>query len=321
MKARISMRRPEQLEKQIKVDFNVEDYVLKDTFLFRHSENSKASHNIAALARKYGEGPPKFYPKTFEVMIDTGQQTKLSYESILRNPSEVKTSISSEELSDLIKYAKSLGINDIGFTKVNSKLIFKDHAILHDNAIVLTMEMDAEQISLAPSRDTGHEVHFTYNKLGRISNEIADYLRTKGFSAQAGPAMGGDVDYKHLAEEAAMGSIGNHGLLISPGIGPRQRITAVYTNIENLPFPKTNPHTWIKDFCKACKICSKRCPANAIVGIETASITNEYIDLPKCAKSFANSFGCSICIKECIFNRSDYHKVHKVHLKRTNIVD
>ncbi|WFD11861.1 hypothetical protein [Tepidibacter hydrothermalis] len=315
------MSRPEQLEKQIKVDFNTENYVAKNTVLFRHSEKSKVSHNIADLARKYGEGPPKFYPKTFEVMIDTGQQTKLSYESISKNPSEMKTAISSEELSDLIEYAKSLGVNDIGFTKVNSKLIFKDRAILHDNAIVLTMEMNPKQISLAPSRDTGHEVHFTYNKLGRISNKIADYLRTKGFSAQAGPAMGGDVDYKHLAEEAAMGAIGNHGLLISPVVGPRQRITAIYTNIENLPFPKINPHNWIKSFCSTCQICSKRCPANAIVGIEKASITNEYIELPKCAKSFSTSFGCSICIKECIFNKSDYHKVHEVHFRKTNTFD
>ncbi|PAB60402.1 [Fe-S]-binding protein [Anaeromicrobium sediminis] len=314
------MSRPEQIEKKIKVDFNMEEYVEKDTVLFIHSEESKVSHNIAALARKYGEGPPKFYPKTFEVMIDTGQQTKISYESVSENPSEAKTTISSEELSDIIEYAKSLGVNDIGFTKIPSKLIFKNHAILHDNAIVLTMEMDPEKIALAPSRDTGHEVHFTYNKLGRISNKIAHYLRTKGFSAQAGPAMGGDVDYKHLAEEAAMGAIGNHGLLISPVVGPRQRITAVYTSIENLPFPEINPHNWIKDFCSTCQICSKRCPADGIVGIEKASMTNEYIDLPKCARSFATSFGCSVCIKECIFNKSDYHKVHEVHLKRTKTV-
>ncbi|WP_432664469.1 hypothetical protein R9X47_28580 [Wukongibacter baidiensis] len=315
------MSRPEQLAKQIKVDINVGEYVPKDTVLFRYSDESKVSHNIGVLVRKYGEGPPDFYPKTFEVMIDTGQQAKLSYESVSTNPSEAKTTISLKELSDLVEYANSLGVNDVGFTKVNSKLIFKNRAILHDNAIVLTMEMDPEQIALAPSRDTGHEVHFTYNKLGRISNKIADHLRTKGFSAQAGPALGGDVDYKHLAEEAAMGAIGNHGLLISPVVGPRQRITAIYTSIENLPFPESNPHNWIKDFCSTCQICSKRCPADAIVGIEKASMTNEYIELPKCAKSFATSFGCSVCIKECIFNKSDYHKVREVHLKRTNTVD
>ena len=67
-----------------------------------------------------------------------------------------------------------------------------------------------------------------------------------------------------LAEKAGLGTIGTHGLLISPNVGPRQRIAAVYTSIENLPEINTNEHLWIKDFCTKCKRCVKACPTKAI---------------------------------------------------------
>jgi epoxyqueuosine reductase QueG len=310
------MERTEHIEKQIKLDISVENYVKSDALLVKSTTDSKISHNIADLAKRYGDGPPKFYPETFELMIDTAKLVKKGYEDISDNPAEPLTEISTEELEKLVSYSKSLGVNDIGFTEVDPKLIFKNRAILHKNAIVITMEMDYEQIALAPSRETGHEVHFTYNKLGQISNKIAEYLRKRGFNAQAGAALGGDVDYKHLAEKANMGAIGNHGLLISPKVGPRQRITAIYTSIENLPVKADNPHKWIKEFCKSCQICAKRCPANAIVGLDKAKENQEYIELPKCAKSFANSFGCSVCIKECLFNKSDYGKIYKLYQRK-----
>lgn len=310
------MNKADELQKQIKMDIDVRDYITTDISLFSFSSKSKKSHNIGELARKYGEGPPKFLPETFEVMKDTGRVNRQAYEDVSNNPMAYRSEITSDEVIKLKEYAKSLGVNDIGFSSVDSKLIFKDRSILHDNAIVLTIEMDHHAIALAPSRETGHEVHRTYNKLGKIAVEVAKFLRTLGFSAQAGPALGGDVDYRHLAQKAGLGAIGNHGLLISPLVGPRQRITAVYTSIENFDYVDENTHEWVRDYCSKCKLCSKRCPGSAIKGIEGAKENNEYIDMPKCAKVFSTNFGCSVCIKECIFNKLTYATIHDSYLKQ-----
>jgi ferredoxin len=306
----------EELAKQVKVDMLVSDFVSAQAALIESTHASKESHNIGELTQKYGDGPPDFYPKTFQVMMDTSKQSRVGYESVLNNPRNPKKNIKDLELEALKIYARSLGIQAIGFSKVDPKLVFKNHNILYDNAIVITMEMDKEIITNAPSKDAGHEVHYTYNKLGRISNELSEYLRSKGFAVQAGPALGGNVDYKHLAQSAGLGAIGNHGLLISPQVGPRQRITAIYTSIENLPYPNENTHTWIKDFCKTCKICEKNCPADALVGIEKASENNIYIDLPKCVRSFATNYGCSVCIRDCVFNKGDYERIKASHMRR-----
>lgn len=117
----------------------------------------------------------------------------------------------------------------------------------------------------------------------------------------------------NVSEKAGLGAIGNHGLLISPGAGPRQRIAAVFTSIENLPInsKKDNEHLWIKEFCKECKRCVRECPSQAIYKEPQEDIydTEKHIDYRKCAKSFSNMYGCSICIKECTFNKNDYQQI------------
>jgi len=40
--------------------------------------------------------------------------------------------------------------------------------------------------------------------------------------------------------------------LITPKFGPRVRLAAVYTSIQNLPDSKENNHSWIEEYCKIC---------------------------------------------------------------------
>lgn len=283
----------------------------KEKQLVYASEKSKVRHNIPELVAKYGDGPPKFKFKTFLTMIYTFIQARKSYKAVKNNPEDYKIEAPHELIDDIFEYAKGIGALDIGFVKVEPKEIFKNSSILYKNAIIVTMKMKEEPINDAPSKDTGHEVHRTYKELGIIVNKIAKFLRKKGYGAQSNPAMGGDVNYSLLAEKAGLGAIGNHGLLISPGVGPRQRIAAVFTSIENLPVKPTNKHLWIKEFCKVCKRCIKECPSQAIFEEPQKDIYNseKHIDYRKCAKSFSNMYGCSICIKECTFNKIEYQKI------------
>ncbi len=230
----------------------------------------------------------------------------LSVDSIPENPSDPKSEATMEFLNQLREYAQSLGVHRIEFTKLNHDLIFNEHGVLYDNAIVLTMEMSKEQIDKAPSQDTLNMVFGTYDDLGKAANKITDFLRAHGFAAHADHPLGGLVLFPPLAQQAGIGWVGKNGVLITPEYGPRLRLAAVYTNIANLPFSESNPHGWIDEYCKTCGLCIRQCPSKAIL---ERSITNDKgqitnIKQRECFEYFAQYYGCSVCIKVCPFSEA-----------------
>ena len=245
--------------------------------------------------------------------INQGMQ---AIKTISKNPVQDRKSISTEQLVDFEEFARMKGIGIIGYAKLKPSLIFKERAVLYDNAIILIMEMQQEAISKAPSMETFKMVMSTYDTLGKITNLLVDRLRDMGFQAQASHPLGGLVLYPPLAVDAGLGWFGKHGLLITPRFGPRQRIAAIFVNIDNLPIDvnKTNDHSWIDEFCNHCGKCIKTCPANAILDqpIKHSSERKTHIIREKCLPVFVNQEGCSICIKECMFNQKDYYDLRKI---------
>ena len=236
-----------------------------------------------------------------------------SARSVRNNPYTGKTTIDGEALKELEEYAYSLGVTDIGYTKVNPRHIFKGYKLLFPNAMVFTMEMDREKIKQAPSMPSFIEIFRTYHQLGVIVNQVADYLRERGYDALAGPAIGGDVNYIPVAIDAGLGYSGKNGLLITKANGPRIRLAAVFTDIENLPFAnqglaEQNPFHWVRDYCETCNNCIDHCPADAIYP-ETKTHADGgpvFIDHTKCAGPFSNDNGCTLCIKYCPLSYSEY---------------
>ncbi len=180
--------------------------------------------------------------------------------------------------------------------------------MLHAHAIVLTMEMDRERMDASPSADSAVMVHETYNELGIAANAIARHLRELGYSAQAGHPLGGLTLYPPLAQAAGLGWQGMHGLLITPEFGPRVRLAAVFTSIEDLPDSGGEEHAWIEDFCAECVKCVRQCPPDAIrtEPIRHASGRVTSIEPDRCLPYFVRNHGCSICIKVCPFHQRDY---------------
>ncbi len=255
-----------------------------------------------------------FSPK---IMLSMIKETGKAKNTLKKNPIEPKKNAPKELFHELENYAASLELK-IGYSKLRQELIFKDQVVLYDNAIVLSMEMDKEKIDMAPSLETGRMVIETYNELGIKTNKIAEFLRRKGFSAQASHPLGGAFSYPPLALLAGMGWIGRHGLLISPDFGPRHRLAAVLTNITNLPYLEKNPHEWIQEYCSTCGRCIRTCSAEAIY---EKPVTQEdgrktHIDIDKCFPEFSAQYGCSVCIKECMFNRVGYEKLREQHNKK-----
>ena len=234
-----------------------------------------------------------------------------SIKSTLKQQRLPNAQIDSNSLQQIEDYALSLGIQKVAYTKIPRKLIFKERAISYNNAMVLIMEMDKESISKAPSIDTFRTVFKTYDALGIATNKLSEFMVQKGYFAQASHPLGGLVLYPPLAHKAAMGWLGKHGLLITPEFGARQRISAVFTNINNLPFASDNEHKWISDFCNTCNKCIRSCPPNAILKkpIIHASKRETHINRNLCLPYFVENKGCSICIKDCVFSSHNYYQI------------
>jgi epoxyqueuosine reductase QueG len=230
----------------------------------------------------------------------------LSVDSIPDNPINASTEASPEFLEELKEYASSLGVGPLEFVKLPQNLIFQKMGVLYDNAIILAMEMSKEKIDQAASQATLTMVFGTYDDLGKAANRIAEFLREQGYAAQADHPLGGLVLFPPLAQKAGIGWVGKHGLLITPEFGPRVRLAAVYTSIENLPFVDSNDHGWIDEYCKICGICIKQCPPQAILEGTVTHDTGRKTDIKQqeCFEYFAQYYGCSICVKVCPFSKT-----------------
>ena len=256
-------------------------------------------------------GTPVMEPELMTIMPQTIRGMRTSMLSLRKNPPLPKSHVPDAFLDELEAYAKSLGASSIGYTQVPERWIFQGQAILHLNAIVLTMEMDKVRIDTAPSVAGKQAVMEIYRDLGIAANQIATYLRKRGYSADAAHPLMGPALYPPLTQMAGLGWLSASGLIITPEHGPRVRLAAVFTNIENLPFSTHNEHAWVQDFCAQCGICIRECPPQAIypepLHHRTGRIT--CVDNARCFPYFSDYHGCSICIKVCPFNNTSYEKI------------
>jgi epoxyqueuosine reductase len=244
-------------------------------------------------------------------LVNSIKEMAVSAKSAVENPYSGKKTIDPDTLKELEEYAHGLGITDIGYTRVNPRHIFKGFKLLFPNAMVFTMEMDREKIKQAPAAPSLWEIWRTYYQLGVIVNEVSAFLRERGYNALAGPAIGGDVNYIPAAIDAGLGYSGKNGLLITKNNGPRIRLAAVFTDIENLPFSEENPFHWVRDYCESCNICIAKCPTDAIFRKTKTHADGGpiFIDHTLCAEPFSNDNGCTLCIKHCPFSYADFDKL------------
>ena len=214
-------------------------------------------------------------------------------------------------IAKLEAIASDAGARDISYVQVPAHTIFQDKGIPHKYAIVITVEMDGDDLANAPSFNAFLEVARGYRNLARIGNKLATFMRKNGYAAYPGTALGGITDYVYLAELAGVGATGYHGLLISPNAGARLRINTIYTNIKNLPVDNENDHLWVRDFCAMCKKCIRECPVQAIfnVPIPRGDGGMQCIDHDSCRDYFHQHHGCGICLVECPFSQVDYLRI------------
>jgi epoxyqueuosine reductase QueG len=167
--------------------------------------------------------------------------------------------------------------------------------------------MSKELIGTVPSGETQELNDTYYAKLGKLTYELSDYLREKGYATEVAHPYGGIVNFSPLAQKAGMGFIGQNGLLITPESGPGQKISAIFVSIANLPVKKGNEHAWIPDYCAKCGKCIKACPKKALIEKETCCGGKETEFIQKLC--IGCSQGCTYCIEACPFNEKGYEHV------------
>lgn len=237
--------------------------------------------------------------------------------SHIENPEKPKVTADDEFIQKLEDYAHSLGISSIGYTQITPDLLIQNKFIQYPNTIVLTMEMGNDIIETPPGDEAKDLNDTAYIRLGILTTKLSDYLRENGYGTEIAHPYGGLVNFSPLAQKAGLGYIGKNGLLITPELGPRVKISAIFVSIANLPVKDENEHSWIPEYCEKCGKCVKACPENALIEKETCCGGTEIKLIQK--NCIGCSQGCTYCIEGCPFDEKGYthvkNKFDKMNVK------
>ena len=236
---------------------------------------------------------------------------KVSDQSKIGNPKNPKIEISNSLLKQIEEKSKKLGIISIGYAKIPTSVLDSSNALKYFNSIVLTFPIGMDIIDEIPSEEAQKLNDKLYEKFGNITYDLSDYLRKEGFATQVAHPREALTDLSTLGQDAELGYIGKNGLLISPELGPRLKVSAILTTIENLPYSEKNSHEWIKNYCKRCGKCIKGCREDALIEKED-KLAKANLIYEKCVGC---SHGCTYCIESCPFFENGYDWVKEKHVK------
>ena len=170
--------------------------------------------------------------------------------------------------------------------------------------VVMAFAHEYERLNSAPHEDAYVEVMAQYGRAGMAAKRLADWIRERGFPAEAktGP-MTEDVLMIPAAIEAGLGELGKHGSMIHRRFGANFRLSMVTTD---LPLEPDAPDIFGADlFCQSCRICTAACPPDAIAPEKQTVRGTEkwYVDFDKCLPYFVENETCGICLAVCPWSR------------------
>ncbi len=217
-----------------------------------------------------------------------------SIQQAVENPDEMTASIKAKALE--------FGAGTVGIAKVSEHALYQNYDCKFENAIVVLMPMDSEEMSHIADVRSGVETMRVYMEISKTVIAIAKHIRSLGWSARA---YGESADILHipLAIDAGLGQLGKHGSLICKEYGSNMRIATVLTN---LPLAADTPvDIAVDDLCIGCKRCTIDCPPDAISDSKQTvrGVEKWYVDFDKCVPYFTHTVGCGICIEVCPWSK------------------
>jgi epoxyqueuosine reductase QueG len=207
-------------------------------------------------------------------------------------------------------FALSHEADAIGIAPMDPLYVFEGYQVDEPWVIILALAHNYERLKQLPSDETNGvgvtDVGDQYARGTRASFALANWIRSRGYSAQAWPGpMASALLLIPPAIAAGLGEFGKHGSLISPRFGAGVRLAGVTTDI---PLRPTRSERFGADeFCANCQICTNSCPPGAIVEHKqlVRSVERWYVDFDKCIPFFAEHASCGICIAVCPWTRPE----------------
>ncbi|MEN6292588.1 MAG: reductive dehalogenase domain-containing protein, partial [Methanobacterium sp.] len=172
-----------------------------------------------------------------------------------KNPDKPKFTAADDFIQKFEDYAHSLGIISLGYTQITPDIMIKDKFIQYPFTIVFTIEMSDEILETTPGADAKDLNDTAYVKAAILTTKLSDFLRKNGYATEIAHPMGGIVNFSALGQKAGLGYIGKSGLLITPELGPRLKVSAIFVSIANLPVIEDNENAWIPEYCDKCSKC------------------------------------------------------------------
>jgi ferredoxin len=178
----------------------------------------------------------------------------------------------------------------------------------HPYVLVFTFEMAEEMVRTAPRAQEAMETARQYSEAAQAAVQVAAWIRGMGYEALAHI----DGNYRLIlplaGRDAGLGEIGRMGLLMTPDLGPRIRLSAVSTTLPLLPDPPGDSPA-VLDFCCICRKCAENCPARAIPTADRQEIDGALrwqIDAEACFR-YWNTVGtdCGRCMQVCPYSHAD----------------
>ncbi|MFC2110954.1 4Fe-4S dicluster domain-containing protein [Bacteroidota bacterium] len=249
--------------------------------------------------------------------------------------SQQKDEVDALKITNYIKnWSKHLGAISVGVTELKEHHFYSHHGREHNYgekvenkhkfAFAFTVEMDKDMMATAPAAPTVLESAHQYVNAGVIAVTIASFIRKLGYPAKAHIDESYDVLCPPIAEDAGLGTIGRLGLLMTPELGPRVRLSVVTTDLPIVIDSKKQDNSAI-DFCTKCKKCADVCPTKAVPFDEQKihnGVKKWQIDQDACFKFWCiNGTDCGKCITVCPYSHpnNSFHNFIRWGIKNSTI--
>jgi len=241
------------------------------------------------------------------------------HQHVETEPAAEKQSFNPHELTNYIKaWGKKLGAAEVGITQMHDFHFYSkvgrgddygtDITPKHKYGICFIVEMDRDTMRYAPKGPTMMESAQQYMVSGAIAMQVKEFISQLGHPARA------HIDGKYqvvaplVARDAGLGDIGRMGLLMTPRLGPRVRISVVTTDIPLVPDERLFDYS-IVDFCMKCKKCANVCPGNSISFNDPENIggiKRWQINRESCFDFWCQAgTDCGRCVSVCPYSHPD----------------
>lgn len=287
-----------------------------DDYYKNNPEHKKADDKFRSLPGLLSEKASKYEPYTFNVSNANFQTVENFKHNVTVPANSNKQAIDAHKMTKFIKkWMKKIGVIDIGVTELKAHHLYSHRGRnfnysekvknKHKYAIALIVEMSEEMIKDAPNGATVMESSYQYLRAGNFAMQLASFIGQNGYEARSHIDGNYELVCPLVAKDAGLGELGRMGLLMTPKLGSRIRISVVTTDMP-LITDKAKDFAWMTTFCEFCKKCADNCPANAISkkspelisGIKRWQISQE-----KCFTYWAKvGTDCAKCITVCPFS-------------------